>query len=350
LDFRPIDALTPDDSAVVALRAGGWSESSPPLPAAFTDGITVPERLDEELAFLFGAFCAVGVLRPGETVLHTRDEAMRKRLRDIQRRRFGVSPVEQVLRGRRIPELATESRELHAWLHAIGVGGARQDRRVPPAMFQATRDEVVAFLQGLSLGASISDKQGNSLHWRFDSVSREAIDDVQVILTQLGILTITEPSGTRSPWRLSARGQHALAFFKEVPFVEEREATRLDQLRRPVGAGPYEVVPGVIKGELYELLPIGQSGNTVGPHSVRKYFSSLKPAAPQGHPTRQVLEKLAGTVGMERLPEWIQRVLADRLYFLPVRDVRPMGPVQLMPIDLSAETGEAVVNGLLIHR
>lgn len=355
LAFCPVDALTPEDYAVVALRAGGWNDTSPPLLAEATlrtngPRITVPERLDDELAYLLGAFCAVGAFRPVEVVFHSRDDTVRQHLADIQRRRFGVTPVEQVLRGRQLPELATESAELVAWLHAIGVGGARRDRRIPPAMLQATRKEVIAFLQGLSLGASVSDKQGNSVHWRFDSVSRGMVDDVQVLLTQLGVLTITEPSATRSPWRLSARGQHALALFKEIPFVEEHESTRLERLRRPVGAGPYEVVPGAIKGELYNLLPIGQPGNTVGPHSVRKDFSSLRPASQQRHPTRYLLEKLAGTVGMERLPDWIQQVLHERLYFLPVREVRSVGSARLVPIDQSRQTDTVVANGLLLHR
>ncbi|BAS26572.1 hypothetical protein LIP_0715 [Limnochorda pilosa] len=193
-------------------------------------GYTYDNRGKPVLALLFG---------PAETELIPR-------FRGLVRGWFGVegsvSTRNQTVRLQYDASVARFAR-------ALGLEARRApEKRVPESLWQAPREAVVGFLQGLftSNGAVNVSAAKGSCNVRLASSSRELLADVQLLLLNLGIVSRLHlrrrpglqilPDGRRRPRAHATAGQHELLidkanrdrFAREVGFLSRAKQERLE--------------------------------------------------------------------------------------------------------------------------
>ncbi len=217
LEWRRLDELAVGDEVAVAYGADLWS----PLPAVLgtPDG---PAEMSPELAFLLGACAAAGEIDGAAgTVTVTGDIAVLGRVVDAWR---AVLDVEARIDEQRPTPAAvvhsTKAVELLVWL---GRGAGAPASRVPDTVLRSQRDDVLAFLQGLSIAAVPSTDRPE---WSIRSASLGLLDDVSVVLTNLGVVHSRRSAPASSPGvdELFVTGAEVRRLIELVPFVDPAKA------------------------------------------------------------------------------------------------------------------------------
>lgn len=197
----------------------------PIMSTRLNENVRLPEVLDEKLAYVLGYFFGDGYVHWGKKVNWEAPKAIKlaaadaypeiqMRLTDFLRDLFGVEPVIEAGDGS-VKNIAVYSRVLVEWLSANGLLKQKSDGvRVPEPLFRSPSTVSGAFISGY-FDADGSDR-GSKGGYRFDSVSRGMIHDVQRLLLANGIVShVTEtdrsPNGWKTIYRLAVTG----AEFKE---------------------------------------------------------------------------------------------------------------------------------------
>jgi hypothetical protein len=326
LTWRRLDEITPGEHVAVRYGADMWSG----LPALLAEGGPVHEMSDD-LAFLLGAFAAAGRL-DRETATITIEHSwapVLERLALIWRNLFKAEPV--VTRpGHRRPSVAVTSPDLVAFLDEIGAGDGA-DAHIPAAVLSSPRDMVAAYLEGLFLNIRPSRSAGAAAV-TFEHPSSGLLDDVQAVLTNLGVVHDRAGNG------LEARSDAARLLLAIVPPADPHTAGKAAEVCRIPDAARAisDPVPGLTPRELYLLIPPAQ----------RETFSFLRDDRSR-QVSRRVLAVVAALPGIE-LPEGLRVVVADGLYFSPVASVGDAGEREVY--DVSVPLVHAfVANGIVNH-
>jgi hypothetical protein len=138
------------------------------------------------------------------------------------RAQFGVAPFIQTGYGR-CGSTRTSSKRFIEWLDAVEAGRTAYEKRIPPIVTRAARRTVLALLSGLALDAYTT--VGQSLaRWAICVASPGLLDDLQILLTRLGIV-----HGRRAKWNstyeryydeVNVSGKHAQAMVRVVLCLE----------------------------------------------------------------------------------------------------------------------------------
>jgi len=272
LTWRRLDEIRPGEYVAVQYGAEMWAVL-PPRFGGFTPterygcqkAVRIPEEMTPELAFLLGAFAAEGhVTRSNWTVTITNaDEGVLERVAEAWRSEFGVEP--RVLRQPgKCPGVAVSSKTIVEFLEWLGCGTRASTKRIPDAVLRSPRAMVLAFLQGLALDA-YAVRVGESPKWAICVESPGLLDDLQAVLTNLGVVHSRIEKANRANGKrygeVYATGEHAEELMRLAGSVEqgkrERARTLLDV---EAGWSSADVVPGIAPRDLYELIPRGKSG------------------------------------------------------------------------------------------
>jgi hypothetical protein len=197
-------------------------------------------------------------------------------------------------------------------LNELGCGTRASEKRLPREVMDSPRAVVLAYLQGLALDA-YTNVNGTGLKWAICVDSPGLLDDLQILLRGLGIM-----SGRISKYNkvyeksyddVYVSGAEAQRFCKMVPFLEPTKAERarglalIDVDLRRNGADVVPLVHGsVLHAELASSLS-GRTGSGTGRSG--QWRSLCDPRTVW--PSRGIVERLAGA-GV-RLPDQVQRVL-----------------------------------------
>lgn len=333
----------------VALKFGGcWPETDPepPLfqptaPYGTQKRVSIPSVMTPELAFFLGAYASEGHSTPSNwtiTITNAVDEVL-GRVVDAVRTTFGTKP--RVVRPReRCPSVVVASKTLVEFLRELGCGRVAAEKRIPDWVMRSRRETVVAFLEGLFLDA-FTAWMGSTPKWGIGVVSTGLLDDVQVLLTRLGILhgrcEKTDSVG-RASGEVYAVGEAAQNLLRLVPFAEPEKAQRAHQrLAVRPAQSTADVVPIVRPRDLHAVLP--RSGTGRGPRSRYAFLRDPRTR----HVSRRTIERLRAEPDVS-LPAELSWVLANGIHFSPVVDV-----VQLTDVRLRDSTlrGDETLNGLL---
>jgi ribonucleotide reductase alpha subunit len=349
LDWRRLDELERGDYVATSYGADLWSV----LPARFDEfeatasygcqkHVRVPHQMTAELAFLLGAYAAEGhTSRSNWTVTITNSvPSVLQRVADAWRSEFGVD-ARVVHQQGRCASVVVASKTVVEFLDHLGIGERASAKRIPDAVLRSPREMVLAFLQGLALDACVSI--GTMPKWAICLDSPELLDDLQAVLTNLGVLTGRISKRNRHNGKtydeVYATGEHGRRLVRLVPFLEPEKAARAVEFqRRSIGTTSADVVPGISPHELYRLLPEG-----AGRRSEFSYLCDRRTR----HVSRRSLERVAAVPEVE-LPAWLRTVLRDNLHFSPVESVRFAGEREVF--DVSVPTTHAFVgNGIVNH-
>jgi ribonucleoside-diphosphate reductase alpha chain len=304
----------------------------------------VPAEMTDDLAFLLGAYAAAGrVSGAGWAIRITSDvtEVLDRLVATVERV-FGVAASVQRPDGRVAgARVEFRSQAVVELFDRLGCGQCAIHKRIPDAVLRSPREMVLAYLEGLSLAAEAT--MCGTAKWALTSESPGLLDDLQAVLTNLGIVherAVRFAKADGRPYEeLFAVGEQAHDVLAMVPFVEHRKAAfaqALHGLGRHPNRNGADVVPGISPYDLYRVVP----------RALRSDFSYLTDRRAMCV-SRRTLEQVAAVAG-PRLPQWLRAVLEDNLHFSPVDSVGSAGEREVY--DLSVPTTQAFVgNGIVNH-
>jgi adenosylcobalamin-dependent ribonucleoside-diphosphate reductase len=357
LAWRRLDELQVGEHVATQYGDDLWA-TAPASFAEFTPSplygnqktVTIPDEMDAQLAFFLGAYAAEGhISRSTWTVrISNADEAVIPLIVDAAQIAFGVQP-KVVRHAGKCPSIELSSKRVVEFLDHLGCGHRASNKRIPDAILQSPRAMVLRFLDGLCLDAYITI--GGMAKWAICLDSAGLLDDLQAILTNLGIvhsrITKQAPLYEKSFDEVYTAGREAQRLVAMLDFVEPHKAVRASELcTREFSQSPWDVVPGVTGRDLYGLLPRGRSGRQGKGSGSSRTFSYLKDERTESV-SRTSVERVATVEGVE-LPEWLEVVLERNLHFSPVVSVEDAGQREVYDVSVPV-THAFVANGIVNH-
>jgi ribonucleoside-diphosphate reductase alpha chain len=354
LAWRALSDIQPGE--FVATRYGDdmWSHA----PARFSDfkpsssygsqkAIEIPSQMSSDLAFFLGAYAAEGhTTRSTYTVVLTNSvEVVLQRISECAHSVFGIRG-KVVRQPDRCPSIVFASKTLVEFLEYLGCGSRASNKRVPDAVLCSPREHIRAFLSGLFLDAYVTTE--GSSKWAICLDSPQLLDDLQAILTNLGIVHSRiekyNSKNGKSYGEVYASGRQAQKLLSLVSFPEPIKLARAwTVLSNEFSQSTADVVPGVTGRQLYQMIP-RHSSPGVGEIAKRSNFTYLLDHRTH-HVSWETLRKLSDHID---LPEWLDEILNGNLHFSPVVSIRERGVEDVY--DISVPTTHAFVgNGIVNH-
>jgi hypothetical protein len=336
LQMMRLDQLRQADFAVV--RYGGtWPAASPPLegfvpaPAYGSQKrIDIPRDMSEDLAFFLGAYVSEGhVNRTNWSVVITNAvPEVLVRVAAAAEAVFCV-PARVVRPPTRCSYVVIASKRLVEFIDFLGCGARSQVKRIPSWVLGSSWSHVRAFMEGLFLDA-FTAWMGETPKWGLSVGSPGLLDDVQAVLTNLGVLhgrCEKRDAATGNLFgEVYAVGEHAQALLRAVPFAEpDKRARAEERLLATPAQSTADVVPIVEPAELADLIPRAPRGQRS-----RTSFGFLRDPRTK-NVSRRTLERVAALPGVEVRSE-LRAVLEQGLHFVPVTAVSRLGGARLVPI------------------
>ncbi|HUQ62714.1 MAG TPA: LAGLIDADG family homing endonuclease [Acidimicrobiales bacterium] len=356
LEWKRLDEIEVGNYVATQYGSFMWSLVPPrfddfrPGTTGGRNAVTLPTEMTEELAFLLGAYASEGCTTGGSAVHITNSvDSVIQRVIAAWRSLFGFEPrvIEEGRNG--CPDVVVNSKTVAEFFEYLGMGKRASTKRIPDAVLRSPYEIVLAFLQGLALDA-YATVLGGYPKWAICLDSPELLDDLQAVLTNLGIVhgrisKLNKDNG-KTYDEVYAVGADAQQLVTLVPFMEPDKQRRATELRARVygNHNTADIVPGLTPRELYDMLPYRQK-NAAG-RLLRTEFRFLHDGR-SGAVARTSLERVAAVPG-SRLAPWLQSILDDNLHFSPVESVGDAGECEVY--DLSVPSTHAFVgNGIVNH-
>jgi hypothetical protein len=352
LQWRRLDELVEGEYVAVRYGADMWSEMPARLgdfrPSAAPPGqkpVVVPGEMSDELAFFLGAYAASGYISRTSWAVripHT-DALVLDMISQAARECFKTDVlVRQPVEGS--PYVEVSSRTVVELIEHLGCGVSASTKRIPGTVLRSPRRMALSFLQGLTIDAYVSS--GAMARWGFSLGPSRLLDELQAVLTNLGIMTgrtakRSLKNGTGRD-EVHASGEHAQRLITLVPFLQpSKQQAAVLLLSRSASQSSADVVPGVTAPELFAMIPQGAHGE-----EMNAQFSSLAECRTH-HVSRRTLERVSAVAGVH-LPEWLRTVLSQGLHFSPVASVTEAGTREVF--DVSVPRSHSFVgNGIINH-
>src|SRR5579862_63179 len=253
LQWKTIDQITPGEYVIIDRSEKLWPEQQvdlrPFYPAIAGNRIqrhTLPEYLNEDLAFLMGALLAEGTFRAQvieftNTLGDYADEFVWAWGRVFPSCRLHVFKREPTSYGKKpFLQMQVVSKQVIAFLNALGLAGRSATRQLPPVILRSPQSVASAFLRGLFEGDGGVELSGSSLlRVSLTASNREMLRTIQTLLLRFGIVAALRPDKTHNMHRLCITGRdNLIAFEKKIGFVSavkrEALATALNRHRGKV--------------------------------------------------------------------------------------------------------------------
>jgi adenosylcobalamin-dependent ribonucleoside-diphosphate reductase len=356
LAWKTLAEIETGDAVAIQYGAEKWSTtplSLRDIPVSALHGnqknVTLPAEMSAELAFLLGAYASEGhTTRSNWTITITNSvPEVLERVRAAWQSVFGLQARITAEPGR-CTGVVVASKTAVEFMSALGCGTRSSNKRIPDAVLRSPREMVMAFLQGLALDAYVT--VGNSSKWAICLDSPALLDDLQSVMTNLGVVhsrisKLNKENG-KTYDEVYAPGLQGQLMASLVPFLEPDKAARAaDYLRRDCGPGTADAVPGITGRELFEMIPRGRHGAD-HVRSWRNGFTFLRDPRTQ-QVTRRTLERVSTLPGVE-LPAWLRQVIDGNLHFSPVESVVNAGQAEVFDLSVP-ETHAFVANGIVNH-
>lgn len=190
---------------------------------------TLPETLNEDLAFILGALLAEGTVR--DTVIeftNTPGDFAERFIQSWQRVfptcRLHIFEKQPVGYGKKpFLQIQIVSQHVRAFLQALGLSGRSAQRQIPEAILRSPAPVAAAFLRGLFEGDGAVEKSGRSLlRVNLTAKNRLMLRQAQTLLLRFGIVSSLNNDKTRQMHRLLITGYNNLLLFSsEIGFASE---------------------------------------------------------------------------------------------------------------------------------
>jgi len=202
--------------------------------------ITLPKKMNKDLAFLLGSLVAEGFYHQNKFFFCNKDIVFYNKIKKIISQQFPeAKPYERILKGD-CPELCIYEKNIVDFLQAIGLSNKLSDKKEIPFSVLASSQEVISsFLRGLFEGdGSVSFKkdkrhQGKSIELNYNSKSKKLINQLKTVLLNFGIVTTSPYQDKRnSCYKLIISGVDSiLNFQKNINFFSERKRDILSKIQ-----------------------------------------------------------------------------------------------------------------------
>jgi len=237
LTWKTIGELAVGDYVVLDRSTNLWPEQPvdlrlfyPSVPAkSRVKQHTLPETLEEDLAFLLGALLAEGTFRDQgieftNTVGDFADYFIQTWRRVFPTCRLHIFEKGPVGYGKKpYLQIQVVSQHVTAFIQALGLSGRSAQRQIPEIILRSPRSVAAAFLRGLFEGDGAVEKSGRSLlRLNLTASNRLMLRQVQTLLLRFGIVASLKEDRTRNMHRLLISGRDNLALFaNEIGFISE---------------------------------------------------------------------------------------------------------------------------------
>jgi ribonucleoside-diphosphate reductase alpha chain len=327
----------------------GLDDFTPSSPHGCQKAVRIPVEMNEELAFLIGAYAAEGhTIRSTWTITITNSvESVLDRVCNAWQKVFDVEP-RVVRQTGKCPGVTIASKAIVEFFDYLGCGERAACKRIPDAVLRSPKSMVLAFLQGLFLDAYVA-WMGKTPKFAICLDSPGMLDDLQAVLTNLGVV-----HGRSSKWNkernkyygeVYACGSHAQRLLGLVAFLEPHKQARA---REMLSARPHQstsdLIPCVSPRQLHELIPKGKSGRNGYGH--RSKFGFLRDPRTT-RVSRLALSRVAAIPGV-RLTESLAIILNNGIHFSPVARISDLGEREVFDISVPV-THCFVGNGIINH-
>ncbi|MDQ2866482.1 MAG: hypothetical protein M3R51_09680 [Candidatus Eremiobacteraeota bacterium] len=340
LEWRYLSDIKPGEYVATQYGDDLWSTVLPAFdgfrasPAHGSQNITIPSRMSKELAFFLGAYAVEGHTTAVDyTVwLTSADEAVLERIQAAAYTVFGITGRISRQEGKS-PQIGLSSKTLVEFLQYLGCGSRASEKRIPDAILQSPKECVLEFLSGLALGAYLTLDAMKKWAIRLDAP--ELLDDLQAILTNLGIVhgrtSKFNPKYGKSYDEIYASGRQAQKLIDLLPFAAHNveRAAVVSGAALPAQSTA-DIIPAFNGRELDGLIPMGMSRRNGRGTSVRPEYRHLVDP--------RTIE----------LPEWLEEIVSQNLHFSPVESVRDVGEREVYDISVPV-THAFVGNGIVNH-
>ncbi len=162
----------------------------------FKNDVSLPEKMDNELAFLLGALVSEGSFHNKQILFNNKDKVFYEKVKSIILSKFkGVQIYERDIKGN-CKELSIYEQKVVLFLQNIGLKTAKSDEKeIPFSVLLSTKKNLKYFLIALFEGDGsvqrVVDKRhrGKSIQLAYDSKSKKLIKQLKIVLLNFGIIS-----------------------------------------------------------------------------------------------------------------------------------------------------------------
>ncbi len=200
----------------------------------------LPKTLGEDLAFLLGALVAEGTLQKDRIEFGNGEGEFADEFVSAFERCFPTCKLHRWLREpnsygkKKWWQMQVVSQQIVGLLSNLGLSGKSREKQIPAAILASPQKVVAAFLRGMYEGDGAVERSAKSLmRVTLTSVSRELLQQTQVVLLRFGIVTnlYSDAKHGRSTFRLCINGKENLERFRDkIGFFSSRKSEALDRV------------------------------------------------------------------------------------------------------------------------
>lgn len=241
LIWKTIAELKSGDYVVLDRSEALWPEELvdlrtlwPTFASARVQEQTLPEHLDEDLAFIMGALLAEGTFRKGVIEFTNTHGDFADQFIDAWHRvfptcRLHIFDRKPVGYGKKpFLQMQIVSQRVIEFMRALGMSGRSAERQIPALILRSPQSVASAFLRGLYEGDGSVEQSGRSLlRINLSARNRKMLREAQTLLLRFGVVSSLLGDATRNMYRLCITGQKNLnAFEAKIGFAStvKREA------------------------------------------------------------------------------------------------------------------------------
>ena len=219
--------------------------------------LNLPYSWSKELGQILGWLIGDGWLKDDENcragfTFSQEDKEVLERLKPVINNFYGTD-IKETLRENNVYHLSYHSKYFVEFLKNLGVKAAvSEDKEVPSAIFTATRDAAIGFLQGLfSADGTVGYTEGKNAYIRLSSKSRQLLKGTQLLLLNFGIKSkiydrsrparegfeyITKNNEKRTYKldgklsELSISKEAVILFLERIGFLGDKHSVKIDKL------------------------------------------------------------------------------------------------------------------------
>lgn len=361
LVWTPLKHLREGEWVATQYGTNLWAKT----PASFDDfelppkygsqkDVIIPKEMNESLAFLLGAYASEGsLIRSTWTVSITNpDEKVLQMIVDSWESVFGIKAKINHWEDR-CSDVRVSSKSIVSFFDYLGVGSGSSNKRIPDAILTSPKNIVFSFLSGLSLDAYVTfyeNKKRKGGKWALCMDSSGLLDDLQVILTNMGIVHNRINKYNKKYHKfygeVYATGYYAQELIFKIPFVEQHKidlSNRLMRYKYPYGNAS-DFVPGITGESLYALLPTDDNGK-VSKELQREFHFINDPR--RCYVTWNIIKRISEVDGV-KLPDFLRIIIENNLHFSRVISITDGGEREVYDISVPG-THAFVANGIVNH-
>lgn len=147
----------------------------------------LPKNLNRHFAYFLGCVTSEGSLTKNNVQITHCNLKILNKLGKISKGLFGLNSRISKDNRNGVTTLVINSRKLVRFLESLGINRGAKNKTIPDCIMQSTKENIIAFLNGLFLDAYIPTKSKNRLG--ICLASKDLIKQLQIILLNLGIIS-----------------------------------------------------------------------------------------------------------------------------------------------------------------